>query len=190
MCPVPCTAWYYILRLITNLPNTVLSAFHASSHFIFTVIPWNCFFILISVKMQEQLVWNIYSLSGPNVPELCKALGTSVKQVKPALPSWSLLSSGRGKKWGMEKKFNKVIAKCVKFYKGHKLVTWGKDYFQWKGKRSFPRYPHTQSENLCRLQQDTQKGWEQAQGLSVISTVTEEPLFRGAVYKRERPMPV
>lgn len=64
--------------------------------------------------------------------------GPNVKQIKPALPSWRLTSSGRGKKWGMEKRFNRVRAKCVKFYKGHKLVTWGKDHFQLKGRGVSP----------------------------------------------------
>ena len=80
----------------------------------------------------------------------------------------------------MEKKFNKVIAKCVKFYKAHKLVTWGKDHFNEKGKG-------VSSDTLTHKVRISghSEGLGTRPGLSVLRTVTEEPLI-GVQYTKGR----
>lgn len=89
----------------------------------------------------------------------------------------------------MEKKFNKVIAKCVKFYKAHKLVTWGKDHFNEKGRG-------VSSDTLThkvRISVDSNRTLRRAGNktgpLCYQNCYRRDP-YRCAVYKRERPMPV
>ena len=65
----------------------------------------------------------------PTYQELCTGdptLSKSDKSDKLYLHGTYLLVGEAKKK---KKRFNKIISKYVKFYKGHKLVTRGKDHF-------------------------------------------------------------